>query len=117
MEMMLDFPKDERKETVKWVKHADFMDGSPRYTFEGRDPQDTYERFQVVIYTERERKFSHDPSSVQNAYYGYVRDNDRECADTVGPFWSVKEAKSETLKLFNEYMDLFAEQPGMKMPM
>ena len=41
----MEFPKDERKENVKWVKSGDFMDGSPRYTFEGRDPQDTYERF------------------------------------------------------------------------
>ena len=81
------------------------MDGSPRYTFEGRDPQDTYERFQVVIYTERERRYSHDPQSVRNAYYGYVRDNEKECADTIGPFWRVKEAKEKTLELFILFME------------
>ena len=100
----MEFPKDERKENVKWVKYGDFMDGSPRYTFEGRDPQNTYERFQVVIYTERERKYRHDPRSVKNFYYGYVRDNEKECADTAGPFDTVKEAKTATLDLFNEYM-------------
>jgi hypothetical protein len=93
----MNFPKDEVKEAVDWIKGCDFMDGSPRYTFEGRDPQNTYERFQVVIYTERERKFAHDPCSVKNFYYGYVRDNDKECADTIGPFGTVKEAKGETL--------------------
>jgi hypothetical protein len=108
----LEFPKDEVKIEVTWTKSGDFMDGSPRYTFEGRDPENTYERFQVVIYTERERKFPHDPSSRKNFYYGYVLDNDRECADTVGRFGTVKEAKAETLKLFNEYMVLFANAAG-----
>ena len=55
----IECPVDEPKVSVKWTKGSDFMDGSPRYTFEGRDPQDTYERFQVVIYTERERRYSH----------------------------------------------------------
>jgi hypothetical protein len=48
------------------------------------------------------------PSSRKRFYYGYVRDNEKECADTVGRFGTVKEAKAETLKLFNEYMTLFA---------
>ena len=58
------------KNNVKWEKGFDFMDGTGRYTFEGRDPQSTYERFQVVIYTEREREFNHDSQSVRNYYYG-----------------------------------------------
>lgn len=95
------------KTKVKWQKGYDFMDNTPRYTFEGRDPQSTYERFQVVIYTEREREFSHDSQSARNFYYGYVRDDEKECADTVGRFKTLKEAKEETLKLFNEYMKLF----------
>ena len=101
---------DKIKTNVKWKKGYDFMDGSPRYTFEGRDPQTTYERFQVVIYTERERKFKHDSQSVKNFYYGYVRDNEKECADTIGRFETLKQAKEETLKLFNEYMTLFVLQ-------
>ena len=100
----MEFPRDEIKKKVTWVKSIDFMDNTPRYTFEGRDPQNTYERFQVVIYTERERKHRHDPKSVKNFYYGYVRDNEKECADTIGPFFSVKEAKIRTLDLFNLYM-------------
>ena len=57
----MEFPKDEVKNKVVWTKGADFTDGSPRYTFEGRDPATTYERFQVVIYTEMERRYAHDP--------------------------------------------------------
>jgi hypothetical protein len=102
--MELEFPKDEVKLTVKWQKGRDFMDGSPRFTFEGRDPENTIERFQVVIYSEREREHPHDPSSKKLFYYGYVRDNDKECADTIGRFGTLKEAKAETLNLFNEYM-------------
>ena len=102
------FPADEPKSSVKWVKRSDFMDGSARYTFEDRDPQDTYERFQVVIYSEREREYPHDSTSTRTFYYGYVRDNEKECADTIGRFKTLKEAKEETLKLFNEYMTLFA---------
>jgi len=83
------------------------MDGSPRYTFEDRDPENTLERFQVVIYAEREREFAHE-SKTRRFYYGYVRDNEKECADTVGRFRTLKRAKDETLKLFNEYMVLFA---------
>jgi hypothetical protein len=98
------------KTNVKWEKFTDFMDNSARYTFEGRDPSTTYERFQVVIYTQRERKFSHDSQSIKNYYYGYVRDNEKECADTIGRFETLKQAKEETLKLFNEYMKLFVLQ-------
>lgn len=54
----MEFSKDEVKDKVIWTKGTDFTDGSPRYTFEGRDPATTYERFQVVIYTERERRYA-----------------------------------------------------------
>ena len=62
-EERMEFPKDEVKNKIVWTKGADFTDGSPRYTFEGRDPATTYERFQVVIYTERERRYAHDPEA------------------------------------------------------
>ena len=107
--MEWNFPEDCIKDNVQWTKGSDFMDGSPRYTFEGRDPENTIERFAVVIYTEREREYSHD-SHTRKFYYGYVTDRDRECADTVGRFRTLKEAKAETLKLFNEYITLFALQ-------
>ena len=38
---LLEFPTDETKEKVQWTKGHDFMDGTPRYTFEGRDPATT----------------------------------------------------------------------------
>lgn len=67
----MEFPKDEVKDKVIWTKGADFTDGSPRYTFEGRDPATTYERFQVVIYT---RLFLESPHHMQKSidvfYYG-----------------------------------------------
>ena len=33
----MEFPKDEVKNKISWTKGADITDGSPRYTFEGRD--------------------------------------------------------------------------------
>ena len=106
----MEFSKDEVKDKVIWTKGADFTDGSPRYTFEGRDPTTTYERFQVVIYTERERRYAHDPGSLCNHYYGYVRDDKMECAETIGPYYSVREAKQKTLELFNLFMQQYANQ-------
>ena len=106
----MEFPKDEVKNKVIWTKGADFTDGSPRYTFEGRDPATTYERFQVVIYTERERRYAHDPGSLCNHYYGYVRDDKMECAETIGPYYSVREAKQKTLELFNSFVQQHADQ-------
>ena len=106
----MEFPKDEVKNKIVWTKGADFTDGSPRYTFEGRDPATTYERFQVVIYTEMERRYAHDPGSLCNHYYGYVRDNKMECAETIGPYYSVREAKQRTLELFNLFMQQYANQ-------
>ena len=106
----MEFPKDEVKNKIVWTKGADFTDGSPRYTFEGRDPATTYERFQVVIYTERERRYAHDPGSLCNHYYGYVRDDKMECAETIGPYYSVREAKWRTLELFNSFVQQYAAQ-------
>jgi hypothetical protein len=92
---------------IKWVKGYDFMDGTPRYSFEGRDPQVTVSDIKVVIYTERERKFSHDSTSIKNFYYGYVRHEPSETADIIGRFETLKQAKKETEKLFEEYCKLF----------
>ena len=41
----MEFPKDEVKNKVVGTKGADFTDGSPGYTFEGRDAATTDERF------------------------------------------------------------------------
>lgn len=92
---------------IKWVKGFDFMDDSPRYSFEGRDPQVSYSDIKVVIYTERERKYKHDPSSVKNFYYGYVRHEPSETADVIGRFSTLKEAKAEVENLFMQYCGLF----------
>ena len=92
----------------EWTKGYDFMDNTPRYTFEGRDPQTTYEDIQVVIYSQYERKFSHDSTSKKLYYYGYVRYEPKETADTIGRFETLKQAKTETEKLFDEYCNLFS---------
>lgn len=92
---------------IKWVKGEDWIDNLPRYTFEGRDPQVTVSDIQVVITTERKRKWSHDPSSVKNFYTGYVRHEPSETADTTKEFESIKECKAETENLFYEYCSLF----------
>lgn len=101
---MFVLPPDCVKDSVQWTKGYDFMDNSPRYTFEGRDPQSTIERFQVVIYTERELEFEYDSQSRRNFYYGYVRDNEKECANTTKRFKLLKDVKKETLEFFNIYM-------------
>jgi len=99
------------KESVQWTRNYDPTDGSRRYTFEDRDPEETIKRFQVVIYTEQEPEYIHESQSRRNCYYyGYVCDNDKECADVVGRFRLLKIAKQETLKLFNQYMVALANE-------
>jgi len=88
---------------IKWIKGIDFMDDTLRYSFGGRDPQESMEAIKVVIYTVKERKFSHDAASTKNYYYGYVRHEPSETADEIGRFETLKEAKKETEKLFDEY--------------
>lgn len=102
------FPKDEIKATVKWQKGYDFMDGTPRYTFEGRDPSTTYERFQVVIYVSRMKESDAIPGPKRKFYFGYVTDNKLEYSDTIGPFRKLSEAKIKTLELFNHYIAKFS---------
>lgn len=58
----------------KWDKYTDWLDGSPRYSFEGRDPESTLNRFTVVIYRER---ITRDFQRVYR-YFGSVYDNARE---------------------------------------
>ena len=95
------------KTKIKWRKGYDFIDNTPRYSFEGRDPQVTVSDIRVVIYSQYERKFSHDSQSRKLFYYGYVRHEPSETADIIGRFETLKEAKEETEKLFYEYCELF----------
>lgn len=92
---------------IKWIKGNDFMDGSPRYTFEGRDPAYTISNIEVVITAERRRKYQHDSQSARIVYTGHVRHNPSETGDTTDEFESVKKCKIETEKLFNEYCSAF----------
>jgi len=92
---------------IKWSKGQDPFDGTPRYTFEGRDPSNTVSDITVVICSQYERKFRHDPASRKLYYYGYVQHTPSETADEIGRFETLKEAKQETEKLFKEYCELF----------
>jgi len=94
---------------IKWIKGNDPFDESPRYTFEGRDPSVTVSHIQVVITTERKRKYLHDSQSVKNCYTGYVRHEPSETADTLRDYESLIECKKDTEKLFNEYCELFPQ--------
>jgi hypothetical protein len=92
----------------KWEKGYGFMDSSPRYTFEGRDPSNTLEIIRVVIYQEIEPEWEYSDTK-RLYYYGYVSNNEKEYADTIGRFKYLKDAKRETEKLFDEYCKLFPE--------
>ena len=92
---------------ILWEKSEDWIDGTPRYTIKGRDPQNSAADLQVVITTERKRKYSHDSKSVKNFYTGYVAYIPNEYSDYTEEFESIKEAKKETEKLFNEYIERF----------
>lgn len=96
----------DNKLTKKWIKGYDFMDDSPRYTFEERDTQDTLSTIRVVIYQESEPEYQYSGKKVK-VYYGHVENNRTETADTIGSFQLLSIAKRETEKLFYEYCKLF----------
>ena len=85
----MEFPKDEVKNKIVWTKGADFTDGSPRYTFEGRDPATTFERFQVVIYTEMERRYQlqKDVTHQLSRFLVNRRDDKADLSDVVHIFF------------------------------
>jgi hypothetical protein len=91
-----------------WTKGYDYIDNSPRYTFEDRDPCNTLETIRVVIYQEMEKEYSHDTQK-RPFYYGMVENSDKETQDVIGRFRLLKDAKRETEKLFAEYCKLYPE--------
>ena len=87
-----------------WTKGFDFMDNTPRYTFEGRDPAYTYERFRVVIYVERVEPYRGFPK--ERRYFASVYDQDREGEWMDNPdtgFKHLKDVKQAVIQTY-EYM-------------
>lgn len=97
-----------KKQTVKWIKGNDPFDNSARYTFEGRDPSYSLERFQVVIYVKKEPEYPYGPK--KSYYYGCVQDTEKECKDITERYTKLKDAKQGTLDLFNLYMDKYQKE-------
>ena len=92
----------------KWTKGYDWLDNSPRYTFEDRDPCNTLETIRVVVYQVMENEYSHNTKK-RPFYYGTVENTEKESQDIVGRFNLLSDAKRETEKLFNEYCELYPE--------
>lgn len=92
----------------KWTKGYDWLDDSPRYTFEDRDPCNTSETIRVVIYQEMEGEYGYNTKK-RPFYYGMVENTLKESQDIVGRFKHLKDAKRETEKLFEEYCKLYPE--------
>jgi hypothetical protein len=96
------------KQKIQWQKGIDFIDNSPRYTFENRDPSYTSSIIRVVIYQEKIPEYQGSNKKI-TVYYGSVENTRTETGDTIGYYKTLKEAKEETLRLFEEYCTLFPE--------
>ena len=89
----------------KWTCGEDFIDGTLRYTFDGRDPSDTCENISVIIYQEDVYT-----SFEKSKYYCIEVCNRRtETFDRNEKIKYLKDAKKEAEKLFEEYVKLFPE--------
>ena len=95
------------KLTKVWEAGKDWLDNSPRYTFEGRDPSYTYANITVVITKETAREYT--GGKLIPVYFGHITNNRTGTADTVGGFKKLMDAKIETEKLFFEYAKLFPD--------
>lgn len=93
---------------VNWVKSISW-DGMASYTVEGHDASNKNAKIQVLIKSYRERENFRDSQSSRIFYYGCVLHSKSESADTIGRFRTLKEAKEETLKLFNKYCESYPD--------
>lgn len=94
----------EEKIKVKWEKGQDFMDGSPRYTFGGRDPQDTLEDIALVIYAEQEFEFFRVSETKRRFYYVYIIHRPSETVYQSKRMKFLKNAKKDALEQFNKFV-------------
>lgn len=92
--------------TLKWKKSIG-SDGFSCYAIEGHDASDKTAKIQVLIKSSRERECFRDSQSSRIFYYGCVLHRETESASTIGRFRTLKEAKEETLKLFEQYCEKF----------
>ena len=84
-----------------WTKGADFMDDSPRYTFDGRDPSYTYSRIEVVIYQERIPEYRGGDKVKRYFVWVFDKEKERLYTDDRKPFRLLKEAKRYAENAFN----------------
>ena len=90
---------------IKWEKGYDFIDNSPRYSFENRDPSITVKKISVVIV--QEDFFTY---GIKEKYYvGYISHREKEFTDKTEKCRLLKNCKKLTLDLFKEYQVKFPE--------
>ena len=97
------------KQRIQWIKCCDPFDGTPRYSFEGRDPSVTVSAIGVVITAERRRKYAHDPKSSKLFYTGYVCHREKESADYTKEYEHLKDCKAATEALFQVYCQAYPD--------
>lgn len=95
-------------DVLPWDRGADFMDGRPRYSIRGRDPQNSLDRVQAVVYQQREPEFR--GGRMVNRWYATVRDTTAEHDWEFGPFRSLKEAKAAAERKFREVSEDVGER-------
>ena len=88
-------------EKLEWIKGEDFIDGSPRYSLEGRDPSNSVARIRVVIYQEKVYEGRRGDPPVKR-YFASVYDTKAEHEWRWGPYRYLKEAKAMAEETFRE---------------
>ena len=90
----------------KWTKGFDFIDNSPRYTFDDRLPENNdNDRISVVIAQNTISVFG-----VEEKFYEcHVSITDLEIADSYYRIKYLKDAKRLAIELFEEYCKIYPQ--------
>ena len=86
-----------------WRKGEDWLDGTARYSIEGRDPSDTIERISCIVYVEHVTPRRGEPK--KRVYYASVVDNRDEHEYRYGPFRLLKDAKLAAIEQLDELIE------------
>jgi hypothetical protein len=83
---------------MKWTKGFDPFDDSPRYSFEGRDPQISLDKIQVVII--QENYYPYVSAKREKRYVGHVINTEIEHEYQTKPYRKLADCKLDVEKYY-----------------
>jgi len=108
--------KESDEELMKdkyWESGKDFTGTHMRYSFIGRDFENSLDDIVMVITTSKERIYKDDPKT--KIYYTVdIEYTPKEIVETITRIKTLKEAKAEAIKVFKKYLKKYGDYSGIR---